>query len=232
MTASGDRTALRNVLLLLLTNAAGYVDALSYLALGRVFTANMTGNTVLLGLGAVQGDGEAVLRAGLALIGFLAGGAVGAWVVQRAPDRAVWPRGVTIALGLEWLLLAATALAALPLTPDPAAAGPDTADLIAALIVLSALAMGVQSAAARRLDVSGIATTFITGTLTTLTTMIATVPTQVTRGRRLLLAVWILYVVGAMLGAAVVLIAPRLAFVAPLVLLLPVLVAATAGFWR
>ena len=38
----------------MLTAAAGYVDAVSYLALGRVFTANMTGNTVLLGLSLVQ----------------------------------------------------------------------------------------------------------------------------------------------------------------------------------
>jgi uncharacterized membrane protein YoaK (UPF0700 family) len=234
MTPPGDRTALRNALLLLLTNAAGYVDALSYLALGRVFTANMTGNTVLLGLGVIQADGEATLRAGLALLGFLAGGALGAWVVQRVPHQAVWPRGVTIALGLEWLLLAAMALVALPLppTPDPGTEAPGRASLVAALIVVSALAMGVQSAAARRLDVSGVATTFITGTLTTLTTMIATVPPQVTRGRRLLLAVWLLYVVGAMLGTAVVLNAPHLAFAAPVALLLPVIIAATAGFWR
>jgi uncharacterized membrane protein YoaK (UPF0700 family) len=39
---------------LLLTGAAGYVDAVSYLLLGRVFTANMTGNTVLLGLAIVR----------------------------------------------------------------------------------------------------------------------------------------------------------------------------------
>ena len=49
-------TALKNALVLLLTAAAGYVDAVSYLALGRVFTANMTGNTVLLGLALVQRD--------------------------------------------------------------------------------------------------------------------------------------------------------------------------------
>ena len=40
--------------------------------------------------------------------------------------------------------------------------------MIFLLIVLSAFAMGVQSAAVRRLGVPGIATTYITGTLTSL----------------------------------------------------------------
>lgn len=221
--------ALRNLLLLLLTNTAGYVDALSYIALGRVFVANMTGNTVLLGLAVIQADGEAALRAGLALLGFLAGGALGAWVVQRGPSPAIWPRGVTIALALEWSLLVALALVALPLAPGAAPPGA-AARLVAALVVVSAVAMGMQSAAARRLDVSGVATTFITGTLTTLTTMIATVPPQVTRGRRLLLAVWLTYAVGAMVGGAVMLLVPALAFAVPLVLLLPVIIAAALGF--
>jgi len=47
---------IRNMLLLLLACAAGAIDAISYLGLGRVFTANMTGNTVLLGLALVQAD--------------------------------------------------------------------------------------------------------------------------------------------------------------------------------
>ncbi len=41
--------ALRNGLLLALAFAAGYIDALSYLGLGRVFTANMTGKSCLSG---------------------------------------------------------------------------------------------------------------------------------------------------------------------------------------
>jgi uncharacterized membrane protein YoaK (UPF0700 family) len=40
--------ASRNGLLLLLACAAGAIDAISYLGLARVFTANMTGNAVLL----------------------------------------------------------------------------------------------------------------------------------------------------------------------------------------
>jgi uncharacterized membrane protein YoaK (UPF0700 family) len=44
----------RDGLLLTLTAAAGSADAVSYLGLGRVFTANMTGNLVLLGWRSVR----------------------------------------------------------------------------------------------------------------------------------------------------------------------------------
>jgi uncharacterized membrane protein YoaK (UPF0700 family) len=37
------------------------VDAVSYLGLGRVFTANMTGNIVLLGLGIAGSEGLPVV---------------------------------------------------------------------------------------------------------------------------------------------------------------------------
>ena len=53
----------RDLMLLALTWAAGSVDAISFLALGRVFTANMTGNTVLLGLHLAQEQGAGALRA-------------------------------------------------------------------------------------------------------------------------------------------------------------------------
>jgi uncharacterized membrane protein YoaK (UPF0700 family) len=62
--------AIRNGLLLALAFAAGYIDALSYLGLSRVFTANMTGNTVLLGIVLADFDGVAIARSSLALAGF------------------------------------------------------------------------------------------------------------------------------------------------------------------
>jgi uncharacterized membrane protein YoaK (UPF0700 family) len=69
----------RNGLVLLLACVAGGVDAVSYMSLGHVFTANMTGNTVLLGLALGQAESRAVVRSSLALIGFLAGAFLGAW---------------------------------------------------------------------------------------------------------------------------------------------------------
>jgi uncharacterized membrane protein YoaK (UPF0700 family) len=103
--ASARRHTMRSGLLLLLARVVGYLDAVSYLGLGRVFTANMTGNTVLLGLALVQADRPAALRAGLALAGFLLGSACAAWLVERQQAGGVWPRAVTHALTLEWGLL-------------------------------------------------------------------------------------------------------------------------------
>ena len=52
--------------LLVLTFTTGLIDAVSYLALGRVFTANMTGNVVLLGFG-IAGIGGLPVVAGAAM---------------------------------------------------------------------------------------------------------------------------------------------------------------------
>ena len=152
----------RDALLLLLTWAAGNADAISYLGLGHVFTAMMTGNTVLLGLALAQGEVFAALRSMLALGAFLAGVALGAVVVERGEPREEWPPAVTAALLLEAVALGLFAVL-WHLTGPERGAG-----VVAVLIALSGLAMGVQSAAVRRLGVPGIATTYITGTLTSL----------------------------------------------------------------
>jgi uncharacterized membrane protein YoaK (UPF0700 family) len=148
-------------MLLLLTLAAASVDAISYLGLGHVFTAMMTGNTVLLGLALAQGEVLAALRSILALIGFAIGVFVGAIIVERESDPAEWPAAVTAALAFETLVLAIFAATSTLFDSTRAA-------IIYLLIILSAFAMGIQSAAVRRLGVPGIATTYITGTLTSL----------------------------------------------------------------
>ena len=148
-------------MLMLLTLAAASVDAISYLGLGHVFTAMMTGNTVLLGLALAQGEVLAALRSILALIGFAIGVFVGAIIVERESYPAEWPAAVTAALSFEPIILA---IFAANFTLFDSIRG----GMIYLLIILSALAMGVQSAAVRRLGVPGIATTYITGTLTSL----------------------------------------------------------------
>jgi len=247
VSARSTAIVIRNMLLLLLTCTAGYLDAISYRGLERVFPANMTGNTVLLGLALVEADSRAILRSGLALAGFLMGGAWGAWIVERGRPASVWPLPVTGALALEWLILLAFAAGwqwtsqALPILR--ARAG---------LIVLAALAMGVQSAAVRRLDVSGIATTYITGTLTHCVTRFvgwirhrsASAPTQTQEGTgdhgqsssspysaALLVTVWFVYIGGAGTAALAPLLGPMVALGIPLALLLIVIVTAAVAFW-
>jgi len=151
----------RESMLLLLSLAAASLDAISYLGLGRVFTAMMTGNTVLLGLALAQGEVLAALRSILALIGFAIGVFVGAIIVERESEPAEWPAAVTAALAFETMVL-------IIVSASIALFGNTREGIVYLLIILSAFAMGVQSAAVRRLGVPGIATTYITGTLTSL----------------------------------------------------------------
>ena len=149
-------------MLLLLTLAAGCMDSVSYLGLGEVFTAMMTGNTVLVGLTMGQGEFLAALRGVVALSGFSLGVMAGAVIVDRKPRESEWPSSVTWALTTEVCLLV------LFVVLWHYSGGVRTGALRYGLILISALAMGIQSAAARYLGVPGITTTYITGTLTTL----------------------------------------------------------------
>jgi uncharacterized membrane protein YoaK (UPF0700 family) len=137
--------------LAVLAAAAGAVDAASFLGLDQVFTANQTGNTVLLGIAIGVGDGDAVLRTGVSVAAFAAGVMLGARALRGATAGWSAPTG-RILLVQAGLLAVAAALWA-PL---------DTA----ALIAIVAAAMGVQSAAALRVGVPGVSTTYVTGTLT------------------------------------------------------------------
>ena len=141
--------------LLVLAAAAGTTDAISYLGLGRVFPANMTGNTVLLGIGIADGDYDAAARSAVALAGFLVGAAVTAFAVTSPDNRHRLTRGLT-----GELAVLAAACGLWLATGDRPAAVPQHV-----LIALVSLAMGAQSATVISLDV-GVSTTFITGTWT------------------------------------------------------------------
>lgn len=149
-------------MLVLLAVAAGCVDAVSYLGLGGVLTAAMTGNTILLGLAIGQAEMQAALRSCVALAGFMVGAALAAAIAGRGAKQAVWPRGVTVVLAIELAVLVAFAL-------GWHFAGEDVADKtihLDMLIGAAGVAMGMQSVAVQRLGVAGVATTYVTGTLT------------------------------------------------------------------
>jgi uncharacterized membrane protein YoaK (UPF0700 family) len=207
-------------MVLMLTWAAGSVDAISYLGLGRVFTANMTGNAVLLGLAIGQGQGFAALRSVVALAGFAIGAAIGAVIVERAPKGGEWPPGVSAALAVEGVILGIFALA----WHFPWAVR--SGGVVYALIALSAVAMGIQSAAIRHLNVPGIATTYITGTLTSFMAGVvgwlgaaaaASQPSQRKHTARLQATVFIVYVLAAVASSIIQARRPALVTLAPLV---------------
>ncbi|MEA2218789.1 MAG: hypothetical protein QOJ35_1415 [Solirubrobacteraceae bacterium] len=144
--------------LLVLTFSTGLVDAVSFLGLGRVFTANMTGNIVLLGFGITGSGGLPVIAPLVSLGAFLAGSAVGGRLAATTGDRHA--RHVARALEIEiGLILAAAIIAAATDVRPSTVAGH-------AVIVLLALAMGVRNATVRRLGVPDLTTTVLTMTLT------------------------------------------------------------------
>lgn len=154
----GDRHGPLPMLLLVLTMVTGLVDAVSYLKLGHVFVANMTGNVVFLGF-AVAGGADFSLPASLAavaafMVGALAGGRLGSRLGQHRG------RHLAVATYMEIGLVGAA------LAVSTIAAGIEANLLQYALIVLLALAMGLQNATARRLAVPDLTTTVLTLTLT------------------------------------------------------------------
>jgi uncharacterized membrane protein YoaK (UPF0700 family) len=141
-----------------LTVLTGVVDAVSYLELGHVFVANMTGNVVFLGFALVGARGLSVAASLLAVGSFLLGALAGGWLsVRNSAHRGRLLRAATVAQAALILLALAICLAA----HEPLRHAVRY-ELIAAL----ALAMGVQNAAALRLSVPELTTTVLTRTLT------------------------------------------------------------------
>ena len=140
--------------LLLLTASTGVIDAVSFLGLGHIFTANMTGNIVFLGFAVAGAPSLSIARSLASLGSFLLGAIAGGHLAHRLAERAR-RRWLLLSALLEALLLAAAALAALFL-----------ADPLYTVIFTTALAMGLRNATARRLAAPDLTTTVLTLTLT------------------------------------------------------------------
>lgn len=176
--------------LLVLTFTTGLIDAVSYLGLGRVFTANMTGNVVLLGFGIAGSGGLPVLAPIVSLAAFLVGSAGGGILVRRMAER--HPALVARALGIEVAALTVAAIVAGVTSVHPGSA------TAYALIVLMAGGMGVRNATVRRIAVPDLNTTVLTMTLTALASELRPGTGQAS-GRRVL-AVLAMFL-GALIGA-------------------------------
>src|SRR5205809_359711 len=149
------------LLLHVATAITGLIDALSYLALGHVFTANMTGNVVLLAFAVAGAPGLSIARSVVSLVAFLVGAVAGGRLAfaMAANSRRAWL--LIAGMGEAFLLFAAAIIA------RRSAGGSDIASPhIYAVIVLTAVAMGLRNATVRRLAVPDLTTTVLTLTLT------------------------------------------------------------------
>jgi uncharacterized membrane protein YoaK (UPF0700 family) len=175
------------VLLLGLTVATGLVDAVSILALGRVFVANMTGNIVFIGFAIARTPGFSLSASLSALAGFLLGAAIGGALTTRFGGH----RGVLLrdAVGVELVLLVAALLVVVE--------GPERLGAVRQAVTAGgvAVAMGVQNAVVRRLSVPDLTTTVLTMTLTG-------IAADLRDGNRVTLARRLLAVAAMLLGAA------------------------------
>jgi uncharacterized membrane protein YoaK (UPF0700 family) len=95
----------------------GTVDAVSYLGLGHVFTANMTGNVVLLGFGIAHAGGLPVLAPVVSMAAFVLGAGVGGAFSRRLGARHA--ADLVYALTIEAAILASVAILATT-SPHPA----------------------------------------------------------------------------------------------------------------
>jgi uncharacterized membrane protein YoaK (UPF0700 family) len=157
---SRDDIRVRDLLLKGLTFSTGAVDAICFLQLGKVFTAFMTGNIAFLGLRVANAGGPEWSAIIAAMAAFAVGVYLGTLIVNSKGEgtSGVWPRHVTVALGLS--LIGHVGFLILWL----AVHGQPSTDVATGLICLWGAAMGMQSAAVRSLHVEGVFTTAATAT--------------------------------------------------------------------
>ncbi len=160
------RSAERDVLLFILAVTAGCADGWSYVGLGHAFVANMTGNTVLLGLAVSQKHGD-LLHPFISLSCYAGGVAIASFFTRHDHPGAVWSKAVSRILMLEALLMSGAEIGwvAIHRMNLSNAIAPRDLNLLLGCV---ALAIGLQSGAMLQLKVPGIVTTYITGTWTNL----------------------------------------------------------------
>ena len=207
------------VLALVLTTVGGFVDAVGYIALFQVFTANMSGNSIHIGMSLSQRDWSDLLRPFCAVIFYVVGMLVTRIAIEIAGRTGV-TRIASFTFALEAVLLVGFAhasprmhLGQLVQLHSPA---------YFAFVAMLSFAMGVQTATLTNFGALNIYTTFVTGTLTKMTESVtralfwawdvlrqsgighivrdAAEQKDVREGMMLAL-VWLAYVAGAALGA-------------------------------
>lgn len=197
--------------LLTLTVVTGVVDAVTYLGLGHVFAANMTGNVALLGFSLAGVSEISVTASVISLITFLMGAAAGG-IIARSLER-TRRKWVLTTLTLETLgLSVAAAAAALSLSTY-------------VIVALLALPMGMRSATVRRLGIPDLPTTVLTMTLAALASDF-TLNAETWPAARRRIASVVAVLAGAIAGALLL----NLGLVVPLAVAAAVLIITTVAY--
>ena len=232
----------RNWLLDALTVSSGAVDAVSFLALGKVFTAFVTGNVAFLGMAIASTTGSNIYGVVpprikwvlAALVGFAGGIYLATRIVRPStqpashtgeqPNGVVWPQRTTFALGLSLLAHLCFVLIWFATSARP------SDNVIPVLLAAWALAMGMQSAAVRNLNVGGIFTTAATATFIFLFGAMANGVPLTGDERRRMRGVLVSLAIGATVGGLLLIHAPIYAPVLPFVITIGVVATAASVF--
>lgn len=200
-----SRTRRLSAMAIALSFAAGATDAFAFLQLGGIFTANMTGNLILVGLTQRPGYLTTLMLASIAIVVFAAAVYFSLRVARpEGPGR----RGLVTVLTTAFVAQLAVFIGWILNPTAP------TTIVLAVLVALSAVAMGGQTAVSRRVQTrSGITTTFVTGTLTNL---MASFADRDPNDRGIRTAVIFALVAGALYGSILVGISPALGAASPL----------------
>ena len=144
-------------LMLALTFSTGVIDAVGYLGLDRVFTGNMTGNVVILGMALTGAANLPIIGPIIALAGFLLGAALAGRVLR--PIKSGWTTRSTALLTVVAVLISACAIASLVFT------APYPEGLTYPVTGVLGLAMGTQAGAARHIAIKDVTTVVVTSTI-------------------------------------------------------------------
>ncbi|HEX6483974.1 MAG TPA: YoaK family protein [Ktedonobacteraceae bacterium] len=203
-------------LLVAMTLVTGLVDAFSYLVLGHVFVANMTGNVVFLAFALAGAPGFSILASLVALGSFVLGSFGGGLLGSRLGQH----RGhlLSVAATLQALFLC-TGVVLAALAGNPVQTGYSYG-----LIIVLGIAMGLQNAIARKLAVPDLTTTVLTLTIVGIAADSRLVGGSGSRAGRRLISVIAMFV-GALVGSLLIF---HAAIVLPLVIAL-IVIAVIAG---
>jgi len=220
---AGDRHGPLAPILVGLTVVTGLVDAFSYLSLGHVFVANMTGNVIFLAFALVGARGFSLAASLIALGAFSAGALVGGRIATRWGQH----RGrMVITVTVVEAVLVATSTVVVGVVHDP---GSGATRFV--LITLLSLSMGAQNAVARKLAIPDLTTTVLTLTITGISADSGWAGGGGSKVGRRLVAAFSMFL-GALAGALLVLKVSRLAATLTALAILTVVVAVTTALSR
>jgi len=154
----------RHVALWVLAASAGFIVTVCYAELSRVEVGPMTGNVVATGLQLGRYGAAAMFTRVVAVFGFVAGVAIGVVIAEECARHKI-DRALALTLAVELVpLVAFTVWGLRAWTHGRVNMGSHWA--FDGLVALPALAMGLQTAALRRVGGQTARTVYITGMLT------------------------------------------------------------------